>query len=169
MTAILAITATPYALQVVVRDIAVRLWIRLDYRRRPGARSLVDRRPVTTDPPRDAPDAVHLVANLVRTPGIRVTAVALLVKLDDGAAFAPAFATIDAARMAWPDVPCMAWFGTQPDDEIGALLRGSDERAERILDFPRGHFARARARVRADLTEAINGSSGMHRQPWAAS
>jgi hypothetical protein len=174
MTAILAITATPHALRAVVRDPAVRLRIQVHYRGQPGARLLIDGRPVITcDPPRDASEALRLVATFVRTPGITVTAVAAVVKLEDGIAFGPAFAIIDAARIAWPGVPHVACLCTEPDveammdDRVRALLRGSDDRAERILDYPRGHFARARARVRAELKEEI--TRNMHRVPWAAS
>src|SRR5262249_44097410 len=73
-----------------------------------------------------------------------------------GMAFAPA---LDAVRIAWPDVPHLAYLGTQPDveavldDRFRALLGGSDDRAERILDYPPGHFARARERARAKLNE----------------
>jgi hypothetical protein len=159
LTVILAITATAHTLRAVLHDPAVRRWIQLDYRGEPGARSLIDGRPVATDPPRDATDALHLVATLVRTPGVAVTAVAVLVKLDDGVAFASGLAALDAARIAWPDVPHMACLGTQPDveavmdDQFRALLRESDDRAERILDYPRGHFARARERARVKLKE----------------
>ena len=38
-------------------------------------------------------------------------------------------------------------------DRFRALLGGSDDRAERILDYPPGHFARARERARAKLKE----------------
>jgi hypothetical protein len=38
------------------------------------------------------------------------------------------------------------------DAQVRALLRGSDDRAERTLDYPRGHFARARERAKAELT-----------------
>ena len=66
---------------------------------------------------------------------------------------------LDAVRIAWPDVPHLAYLGTQPDveamidDQFRALLGGSDDRAERILDYPPGHFARARERARAKLKE----------------
>jgi hypothetical protein len=103
---------------------------------------------------------MHLVSALVRTPGITVTAVALLVKLDGEMAFAPALAELDAARIAWPDVPHLACLGTHPhvdatiDDQFRALLEGSDDdRAERILDYPPGHLARVRERARAKLME----------------
>jgi hypothetical protein len=159
LTGILAITATVHTLRAVLHNRALRRWIQLDYRGEPGARCLIDGRKVSTDPPRDATDALRLVATLVSTSGVTVTAVALLVKLDDGVAFAPALAALDAARIAWPDVPHLACVGTPPDleavmdDQVRALMRGSDDRAERILDYPRGHFARARERARAKLTE----------------
>jgi hypothetical protein len=159
MTAILAIAATSHTLRAVVLDHPVRLWIQLDYRSEPGARCLIDGRPVSIDPPRDATDALHLVAGLVKAPGVTITAVALLVKLDDGVAFPPALAAFDAARIAWPNVPHVAWLGTQPeveaviDAQVRELLRGKDDRAERILDYPRGHFIRARERARAQLKE----------------
>jgi hypothetical protein len=159
MNVILAITAAPHTLRAVVYDPAVRLRIQLDYRDEPGGRCLIDGRPISTDPPRDMADALHLVASLLTTPKVTVKAVALLVKLDDGAAFAPALAVLDAARIAWPDVPHLAWVGTQPnveapmDAQVRALLRGSDDRAERILDYPPGHFIRARERARARLNE----------------
>jgi hypothetical protein len=102
-------------------------------------------------------NVLHLLASLIKTPGVMIAAVAVLVKLDDGVAFAPALAALDAARIAWPDVPHVAWLGTQPDVEammgpqLRALLRGSDDRTERILDYPRGHFAGAREPARAEL------------------
>jgi hypothetical protein len=159
LTGILAITATAHTLRAVLHDPAGRHWIQLDYRGEPGARCLIDGRPVSTDPPRDATDALHLVATLVSTTTFTVTAVALLVKLDHGVAFAPALAVLDVARIAWPDVPHLACLGTHPDveammdDQLRALLRRSDDRAERILDYPRGHFTRARERARAELME----------------
>jgi hypothetical protein len=159
LSGILGITATAHTLRAVICDPAVRRWIQLDYRGKPGARCLIDGRPASADPPRDAADALRLVATLLRARGVAVTAVALLVKLDHGVAFAPALAALDAARIAWPDVPHLACLGTQPDveavidEQFRALLRGSDGRAERILDYPCGHFARARDRARAELTE----------------
>jgi hypothetical protein len=144
LTGILVIAATAHTLRAVLHHRAVRRQIQLDYRGEPGARCLIDGRPVATDPPRDATEALHLVSTLVRTPGIAVTAVALLVKLDGGMAFAPA---LDAVRIAWLDVPHLAYLGTQPDveavidDQFRALLGGSDDCAERILDYPPGHFA----------------------------
>jgi hypothetical protein len=159
MTAILAIAATSHTLWAVVHDHAVRLWIQLDYRSEPSPRCLIDGRPVSIDPPRDAPDALHLVASLVKAPGVTISAVTLLVKLDDRLAFPSALAAFDAAQIAWPNVPRLAWFGTQPDAnavmdaQVRELLRGSDHRAERILDYPRGHFVRAREQARAQLKE----------------
>jgi hypothetical protein len=159
MTVVLAITATPHTLRAVVCDPTVRLSIQLDYRGEPGARCLIDGCSVSTDPPRDATDALHLAASVITTPGVTVSAVAMLVTLDDGAAFGPALAALDAARLAWPDVPHRAWVGTQPDVEammvaqVRALLQGSDNRAERILDYPPGHFARAREQARAEITK----------------
>jgi hypothetical protein len=159
LTGILVITATAHTLRAVLHHPAVRRRIQLDYRGEPGARCLIDGRPVATDPPRDATEALHLVSTFVRSPGVAVTAVALLVKLDGGRAFAPALAALDAARIAWPDVPHLACLGTQPhveamlDDQFLALLGRSDDRAERILDYPPGHFARARERARAKLKE----------------
>jgi len=156
LAGILVIAATAHTLRAVLHHPAVRRQIQLDYREEPGARCLIDGRPVATDPPRDATEALHLVSTLVRTPGIAVTAVAVLVRLDRGMAFAPA---LDAVRIAWPDVPHLAYLGTQPDveavldDRFRALLGGSDDRAERILDYPPGHFARARERARAKLKE----------------
>ena len=156
LTGILVIAATAHTLRAVLHHRAARRQIQLDYRGEPGARCLIDGRPVATDPPRDATEALHLVSTLVRTPGIAVTAVAVLVRLDRGMAFAPA---LDAVRIAWPDVPHLAYLGTQPDveavldDRFRALLGGSDDRAERILDYPPGHFARARERARAKLNE----------------
>lgn len=158
-TGILAITATAHTLRAVLHAPARRRRIRLDYRGDPGARCLIDGRPVHTDPPRDATGAVHLLGTLVSTQGVTVTALALLVRLDHGVAFQAALAVLDAARIAWPDVPHLACLGTHPDvdammdDQLRALLRGSDDRAERILDYPRGHFARARERARAELTD----------------
>jgi hypothetical protein len=159
LTGILVITATAHTLRAVLHHPAVRRRIQLDYRGEPGARCLIDGRPVATDPPRDATEALHLVSTLVRTPAVTVTAVALLVKLDGAMAFAPALAALDAARIAWPDVPHLACLGAQRDveamidDQVRALLGGSDARAERILDYPPGHFARARERARAKLKE----------------
>jgi hypothetical protein len=159
LTGILVIAATAHTLRAVLHHRAVRRQIQLDYRGEPGARCLLDGRPVATDPPRDATEALHLVSTLVRTPGIAVSAVALLVKLDGGMAFAPALAALDAVRTAWPDVPHLACLGAQPDveamidDQFRALPGGSDDRAERILDYPPGHFARARERARAKLKE----------------
>jgi hypothetical protein len=158
-TVILFITATAHTLRAVLHPPAVRRCIQLDYRGAPRARCLIDGRPVATDPPRDATDAVHLLSTLVRTPGVAVTAVALLVKLEGGMAFTSALAALDAARIAWPDVPHLACLGPQPhveamiDDQFRAQLGGSDDRAERILDYPPGHFARARERARAKLNE----------------
>ena len=156
MSTILAITATPRTLQAVVRDPAVRLCIQLDFQGEPDARCLIDGRRVSTDPPHDATDALHLVAPFVSTLRVTVSAVALLVKLDDGVAFVPAFAAVDAARIIWPDVPHRVRFATEldieamMDDEVRALQRESDDRAERMLDYPRGHFARTRERLRTE-------------------
>ena len=156
LTGILVITACAHRVRAVLHHRAVRRRVQLDYRGEPGARCLIDGRPVATDPPRDATEALRLVSTLVRTPGVAVAAVALLVKLDGAMAFAPA---LDVVRSAWPDVPHLACLGTQPhveamlDDQFLALLGRSDDRAERILDYPPGHFARARERARAKLKE----------------
>jgi hypothetical protein len=158
-TGILAITATAHTLRAVLHGPAGRRRIQLDYRGAPGARCLIDGRPVSMDLPRDATGAMHLLGTLVSALGVTVTTLALLVKLDHAVAFEAALAVLDAARIAWPDVPHVACLGTHPDvdatmdDQLRALLRGSDDRAERILDYPRGHFARARERAKAKLTE----------------
>jgi hypothetical protein len=180
MTAILAITATPHLLRAVVRDPVVRLCIQLDYRRRPGARCLIDGRPVPVlDPPRGATDALHLVAKLIRGRSITVAVVAhhladdqpghaeliddaLLVKVDDGLAFGPTHAAIDAARQDWPEVPHIGCFGGEPDIEAmmdrqarSLLLQPDDDRVERMLSDPRSYFARARERARLEIEEEI--------------
>lgn len=179
MSAILAITATTSALRAVVRDPAVRLWAQLDYRGVPDARCLIDGRPVTAvQPPGNVNDALRLVARFVDARGITVAAVAhhladgepehaeliddaLLVKLEDRVALAPELAAIDAARHVWPHVPHIACFGIEPDVEAmmdrqaRVLLGGADDRVERMLADPRGYFARARERARAEVERDI--------------
>jgi hypothetical protein len=155
LTGILVIAATAHTLRAVLHHRAVRRQIQLDYRGEPGARCLIDGRPVATDPPRDATEALHLVSTLVRTPGIAVTAVALLVKLDGGMAFAPA---LDAVRIAWLDVPHLAYLGTQPDVE--AVIDDQFRATGRIRRLRRANtrlparpLRRARERARAKLRE----------------
>jgi hypothetical protein len=179
MTAILAITATPSSLRAVVRDPTVRLWIQVDYRGEPGARCVIDGRPVPAlDPPRDPTEALRLVARLVDARSLTVAAVAhhvaddrpehaeliddaLLVKLDDRVAPDPELAAIHAARTGWPHVPHIACFGTEPDIEAmmdrqaRRLLQQLDDRTEQMLADPRGYFARARERARVEVEEQI--------------
>jgi hypothetical protein len=179
MSAILAITATTSSLRAVVRDPALRLWVKLDYRGAPDARCLIDGRPdPAVQPPGNAVDALRLVARFVDARGIALAAVAhhladggpehaeliddaLLVKLEDRIALAAELAAIDAARAVWPHIPHLACFGTEPDVEAmmdrqaRALLGASDDRIERMLADPRGYFARARERARAEVERDI--------------
>ena len=179
MNAILAITATASSLRVVVRDPAVRLQALLDYRGAPDARSRIDGRPVPApEPPGNAIEALRLVARFADARGIAVAAVAylvadgeakhaeliddaLLVKLEDRVALAPVRAAIDAARSVWPHVPHIACFGVEPgaeammDRQARALLDASDDRVERMLSDPRGYFAGARERARAEVERDI--------------
>jgi hypothetical protein len=179
MSAILTITATASSLRAVVRDPEVRLFAQLDYRGVPDARCVIDGRPVPApEPPGNATEALRLVARFIDARGIVVATVAhlladdgpehaeliddaVLVKLEDRVALAPELAAIDAARAVWPHVPHIACFGTEPDLEAmtdrqaRALLDGSDDRVERMLSDPRGYFAGARERARAEVERDI--------------
>jgi hypothetical protein len=179
MSAILAITATASSLRAVVGAPEVRLRAQLDYRGVPGARCLINARPLpVVAPPGNATEALRLVARCVDARGIAVAAVAhyvadagpehaeliddvLLVKLEDRVALAPELAAIDAARAVWPHVPQIACFGIEPDVEAmmdrqaRALLGAPDDRVERMLSDPRGYFAGARERARAEVERDI--------------
>jgi hypothetical protein len=179
MSAILAITATTSSLRGAVRDPVVRLWAQLDYRGTPDARCLIDGRPVPApEPPGDAADALRLIARLVDARRIALAAVAhhladagpehaeliddaMLVKLEDRVALAPELAAIDAARAVWPQVPHIACFGIEADldammdRQARGLLGASDDRVEHMLTDPRGYFARARERARAEVERDI--------------
>jgi hypothetical protein len=179
MIAILAITATAASLRGVVRDPVVRLWAQLDYQGTHDARCLIDGRPdPELQPPGSAADALRLLARFVDARRIAVAAVAhhvadagpehaeliddaLLVKLEDRVALAPELAAVDAARAVWPQVPHIACFGIEPDvdammdRQARALLGASDDRVERMLADPRGYFAGARERARAEVERDI--------------
>jgi hypothetical protein len=180
MTAILAIDAKPQALRAVVRDPMVRLWIDLEYRGTPGARCLVDGRPVPAlRPPDDVFDAVRLAAKLVEARRITVGAVAHRVDhawqqpaavIDDAVLDeladhpGPVLDAVQGARATWPLVPHIACCGAGVDIEADMdrqarqlLSReaAEDNRAERMLADPRGYFARARERARREIADEV--------------
>lgn len=189
MTAILAIAATATSLRAAIRDPVLRLRVQLEYLEYRGAPDavaatcMVDDRPVPTlTPPDNVADALRLVARFADARAITVAAVAhlfadgrparaelidesLLVKLDDRVALAAQLAAIDAARVLWPEVPHIACFGTEPDIEAmmdrqaRALLHPPDDRVERMLADPRGYFASARERARAEVERDIAGKA----------
>jgi len=86
MTAILAINLSRSSLRAVVRDPAVRLDVHIEHLGECGTRCLVDGRSIDLcSPPRDVDEAIILVAELVRTRGVVVAAVAHRISASDPA------------------------------------------------------------------------------------
>jgi hypothetical protein len=197
MTAILAINLSRSSLRAVVRDPAVRLDVHIEHLGECGTRCLVDGRSIDfCSPPRDVNEAITLVAELVRTRGVVVAAVAhrisasdpgrpeaeliddgLIVKLGDlcdAAQLQSELGAVEAARVAWQNVPHVACFGGLDahaeadavlDRQARALLRRAehgtvparegDDRAEQMLANPRSYFVRAREKARVEVERDI--------------
>ena len=186
MTTILIVSVGASSLHAVARDPAVQLRVDVTQVGQPDTRYVVDDRPIVGRPEaRDLTGAVNLVADLVRSRGLTVAAVAHRVGHDaanhlvpeaiDDALLAivgelPDLSAVPVARLLWPDAAQIACYD---DDEavayrrvrnllrrphrrsLAVTARDDDDRVGQMLTDPSGYFARARDRARAEVQQDV--------------